>query len=236
MQRISPNVWMWSETHGEARGEPYPWNSFVIRVPQHKVLALIDPLPASDADVREIETIGKPTHIVLTCEYHLRSTDWFKKRYGCLVLANEVEIDRYEVAPDCAFRSGESLWQLIDLVFIPHASYPETALLVKESGGVLIVGDLLSGERLDKGIPKGGLGIFGPQFIVDLQKTRASLRGLLDYSFQIMCFGHGHPLTGHPKEALRSYLDNDDAWEDLQRLQIERQEHGTEVGLSGYLR
>ena len=236
MQRISRNVWLWSEIHGEARGEPYPWNSFVIRAPDHDVLALVDPLPASPEDLKRIEAIGKPTHVVLTCEFHRRNTDWCAARWGCQILANETELDRYEAAPDRAFRSGESLWGFVDLIDLPDGYYPETSLLVRESGGILIVGCLLSGERLDRGIPKGSLGIVGPEFIVDLAKARTSLRGLLDHSMQVMCFGHGYPLMDDPKEALRRYLDNDDAWAELQRLQIRNQEDGMKVAASGYIR
>ncbi len=220
MQRISPNVWMWSEIHGETRDEPYPWNSFVINVPYEGVVALVDPLPIADDDLREVERIGQPSHIVLTCEYHLRNSEKFRERWGCKILANEAELDRYEVELGGTFKGGESLWHIIDLIFVPDLYFPETALLVKESGGVLIVGDILSGGRMDMGIPEGEIGIIAPNYIRDLGAARQSLSSLLDLSFSTICFGHGHPVLVSPKEKLRAYLEDDRVWDKLRQDQI----------------
>ena len=54
LERISRNVYRWSEIHGEARNAPYTWNSYVINCPDDGVLALVDPLPMSDDEAREI--------------------------------------------------------------------------------------------------------------------------------------------------------------------------------------
>ena len=216
MQPISPHVWMWQEIHGEARGEPYPWNSYVIDVPDWDILALVDPLDMSEDVAQEIEHIGTPTHILLTCDYHLRSSETYRKRWGCKIWVNEAEVDRYDVAIDGTFLDGQRLWNFIELIFVPGVKFLETAFRMGENRNVLIMGDLLAGERKDQGIPKDALAICGPQYIPDLRQARHSLSRLLDYEFEVMCFAHGTPVWEGAKEKLERYLNDDQIWQVLE--------------------
>ena len=224
LYQISPSVYSWPETHGAERGEPYPWNSYVIHLPDQNVLALIDPLAASDETLHAIETLGTPTHILLTCEFHLRESEVYQERWGCELHVNEVESDRYDVLIDGLFYHSEKLWDFIDPITITGVYYPETAFLISESGGILIVGDLLSGGRKDQNIPEGDLGIMGPEYIRDLNKARQSLTKLLGYEYTTMCFGHGVPLYQNARGILRDYIQNDAMWNYLAELKRTRPE------------
>ena len=215
LRQVTPHVYCWSEIHGEARNEPYPWNSYLIDVPNDDVVALIDPLPISSDGAQEIEENRIPTHILLTCEYHLRESELLKQRWGCEIWANEIELDRYEKPLDGKFTHGQRLWNFIDTIYVPDVYYPETVLLVREVGGVLIVGDMLSGGRLDVGIPDGNLGIYAPEYIANLEKARRSISKLLSYSYNLICFGHGTPIVDEPKAKLKRYVESDDIWENL---------------------
>ena len=82
LEQVSPSIWMWSEIHGEARGEAYPWNSYLIRIPDEEEIVLVDPLPMSSEELSYVEQTGIPTYIVLTCEYHLRHAEEWRKRWG----------------------------------------------------------------------------------------------------------------------------------------------------------
>ena len=75
LTQVSSSVFCWSEIHGAARNEPYPWNSFVVRTDYGDGLVLVDPFPLFAEDARGIEAMGKPAHILLTCEYHLRESE-----------------------------------------------------------------------------------------------------------------------------------------------------------------
>ncbi len=66
LQQISSHIHCWSEIHGAARDEPYPWNSYLIDVPDEDAAVLVDPLSVSSDDAQEIEQIRIPTHILLT--------------------------------------------------------------------------------------------------------------------------------------------------------------------------
>ena len=109
LEQVSPSIWMWSEIHGEARGEAYPWNSYLIRIPDEEEIVLVDPLPMSSEELSYVEQTGIPTYIVLTCEYHLRHSEEWRKRWGCKILANEMETLRYQTRLDGIFRYSLSM-------------------------------------------------------------------------------------------------------------------------------
>ena len=215
LRQISSHIYCWSEIHGADRNEPYPWNSYLIDVPDRDVLALVDPLPVPSDGAQEIERLGFPTHILLTCEFHLRESETLRRRWGCEIWANEIELDRYEAPLNGTFAHGQRLWDFVDLIYVPDVYFPETVLLVREDDGGLIVGDMLSGGRLDAGIPDGNLGIYAPEYIPNLEKARRSISKLLSYSYNLICFGHGTPIVDEPKAKLKRYVENDDVWESL---------------------
>jgi len=224
LNRISDNVYYWLEVHGAQRNEAYPWNSYVIHIPGQNVLALVDPLAASAETITAIETLGTPTHILLTCEFHLRESEIFQERWGCELHVNEVECNRYDILIDGLFYQGEHLWDFIDPITVTGVYYSETALLVHEKGGILIIGDLLAGGRKDHGIPDGDLGIIGPEYIRDLDKARQSLTKLLNYDYNTIVFGHGTPIFKNPKQKLQNYIEDNAVWGHLAELKETRPE------------
>ena len=42
---------------------------------RQKILALVDPLVASADEIRALEALGPPTHVLLTCNWHLRNAE-----------------------------------------------------------------------------------------------------------------------------------------------------------------
>ena len=57
---------------------------------------------------------------------------------------------------------------------------------------------------------------YAPQYLVDIEKARASLRMLMDLEFDLLCFGHGSPILNRAKRVLRQYIENDSIWKDLE--------------------
>ena len=224
LKRISANVLSWSEIHGAARNEPYPWNSYLIPVPQQEVLVLVDPLPLSPEEMREIEAIGTPTHILLTNNYHLRESAVFRQRWGCEIRLHESGLKDAEVRIDKPLQDGDVLWEMIEVIHIPDMSFAdEVSFLVKGEAGTLIVGDALCGGRKDRGVPDGGLWVNGPEYFPDLQAARRSLSKLKKHSFERLCFAHGSPITQAAKEKLDELIENDDVWAKLNVEQVERE-------------
>ena len=115
-----------------------------------------------------------------------------------------------ETTIDGTFESGDRLWDAVEVIHIPHVGWgEETAFLVEQEKGLLIVGDAVCGGRADIGVPEGEIGIFTNQLeaIPDRQKARNSLMGLMEYPFDAICFAHGSPIRHRAKAALQRFLD-----------------------------
>ena len=222
LEQLSNRVYRWVEVHGAALGAPYRWNSYAVHVPEREVLALIDPLAMDERDALALESIRRPSHIVLTCEFHLRESEPYRKRWGSTLLANEVERERYSTTPDGWFRDGDTLLETIGCVLVPGGFFPETALLVQGDPTVLIIGDILSGARCDAGIPDGELGIAFPEYVPDLDSIRRSLERLSGLEFDLLCFGHGEPVRRQPRKKLRKLCESDEVWSRLEELKARR--------------
>ena len=223
LKQISENVLSWSEIHGAARNESYPWNSYLISVPRQDVLVLVDPLPLSVEEMREVEAIGTPTHILLTNNYHLREAAAFRQRWDCAIRLHESGLKDAEERIDKPLQDGDVLWDVIEVIHIPDMSFAdEVSFLVKGEGGTLIVGDALCGGRKDRGVPEGSLWVNHPEYFPDLQAARKGLSKLKAYSFERLCFAHGSPITRTAKEKLDELIENDDVWAKLEVEQVER--------------
>lgn len=203
------DVYYWTERHGKP-DTTYDWNSYAIHIDQADILALVDPLPLTDTEIRQIEKIGMPTHILLTCNWHLREGEIFRERWGCKIYLNVLGLPEVETAINGTFKGGDRLWGAVEVIHLPHSGWTEeTAFLVEQEKGILIVGDAVCGGRADLGVPDGEIGIFTNQLeaISDCQKARNSLVGLMDYPFDAICFAHGTPIRCQAKAALQRFLD-----------------------------
>jgi len=213
---LTPHLFTWAEIHGASRGQAYNWNSFLVRDESNSVRVLIDPLPLSADEIQQIDKLGGPTHLMLTCTYHERCLTEFKQKWGCEVLLHENQVQEAEFAVDDTFADGNVLWDLVEVVHVPDVRHgEEVSFYLKPHGGAFIFGDLLSGGRKDSGIPDGNVGINAPEYLVGLDTARLSLRMLLHFEFDLMCFGHGSPVARGAKEVLRQFIECDATWEDL---------------------
>ena len=223
LTKLTPNLFTWAEVHGASRNQAYNWNSFLVQDESNSVRALIDPLPLSANQIQQIDTLGGPTHLMLTCVYHERSLMEFKRRWDCQVLVHENQGQDAEFVFDDTFADRDVLWDLVEVVRVPNVRHrEEVCFYLKNHKGALIIGDLLSGGRKDSGIPDGNVGINAPEYLVALDKARLSLSVLLHFEFNLMCFGHGSPIVRGAKEVLKRFIECDITWEDL----AQRREEG----------
>ena len=153
LQQISSNVYRWTELHGAARNEPYDWNSYIVHLPEANKLALVDPLPLSNDEIRQLESIAKPTDILLTNSWHLREAERYRQKWGGNIYLNRTGVDEEEVPIDETLQEGDRLWDAIHVVDLSGVYLEnETAFWVN---GVWIIGDALCGGRIDQGIADG---------------------------------------------------------------------------------
>ena len=147
LRHLYGDVYCWTERHGKPQ-TTYDWNSYAIRIDQANVLALVDPLPLTNAEIRQIEEIGTPTHILLTCNWHLRESEIYRQRWGSVIYLNALGLAEAETAIEGTFEGGDRLWDAIEVIHIPHVGWgEETTFLVEQEKGLLIVGDAVCGGR-----------------------------------------------------------------------------------------
>ncbi|MCZ6679778.1 MAG: MBL fold metallo-hydrolase [Candidatus Poribacteria bacterium] len=209
LQQLYGEVYCWTERHGKPE-TTYYWNSYAIRIDSANTLALVDPLPMSDEVMQNVEEVGTPTHILLTCNWHLRESEMFRQKWGCKIYINELGLEEAETSMDGTFKHGDSLWGVVEMIHLPDVNWQEeTAFLVHQEQGLLIIGDAVAGGRADLGIVDGEVGVHPPTRITDLQKEkpRKTLDNLMKYPFDTMCFGHGSPILHKAKAVLRQFID-----------------------------
>ncbi len=223
LTELTPHLFTWSEIHGASRNQAYHWNSFFVHDESISIRVLIDPLPLSESEIQWLDNIGGPTHLILTCTYHERCLRKFKQKWGCEVLLHEKQAPEAEFAFDNTFADRDVLWDFIEVVRVPDVRHcEEVSFYLRPFGGTFICGDLLSGGRKDKGIPDGKIGINAPEYLVNINKARFSLRILLHFEFDLMCFGHGSPVVSGAKDVLRHFIECDTTWKDL----VQKREEG----------
>ncbi|MEM6992273.1 MAG: hypothetical protein AAF721_17310 [Myxococcota bacterium] len=175
-------------------------------------------------DERDLELLGSPTHIILTCDYHERACSGFRARWGCKTLIHERQVASAECEWDGLLRHGDLIWEGVEVIRVPDVRFAEELSFFVRADKALIVGDLLSGGRRDRGIAAGQLGIAAPELCVDLDKARQSLGHLLSLPFEILCFGHGSPIRTGARDVLRRYVESDAVWAGLEKLRTERRQ------------
>ena len=217
LNQFSPDVFAWSEPHGSSGGR-YRWFSYAIRVADKGVFALVDPLQASAQEIQALEAIGPPTHVLLTCNWHLRNAEEYRSQWGCRVLVHELSLASTQTLIVSTFQVGDQLWGAVTTIHLPGmSSWPEeTAFLVVSGDGILIVGDAFCGERADAGIPVAAVGKHGPSYNhAEQRRARQSAQRLLALPFDGMVFGRGEPSMRNAKSPLGQFIANDDFFEPI---------------------
>ena len=176
---IGGRVYGWSDTASWA-GRPektFERNGFLLDLRHVGVVALVDPPTCSAEQEATLLELGGPTHVLLTCEEHLREALVYRERFGCELWLSEVA--EVEQVVDRRLADGERLWGCVDAHLLPDVYWPEeTVFVVEGDERVTVVGDALCGGRDDIGVPDGAIGIFSTRYITDRVKARLSLERL----------------------------------------------------------
>ena len=159
-------------------------------------VVLIDPLPlAEDA----LATLGAVEAIVLSNGSHQRASWRLRRELGVAVYAPEL-VREVEEEPDVRYREGDPLPGGLQALYAPGPGTTQHFLLVRRNGGVLITGDTVVNS------PKHGLAFVPERFDPDRNQTRQTTRRLLDLEFDVLCVGHGPPVTDGPKRQIEELL------------------------------
>lgn len=214
LNRISPKIYSWSEKHGNP-GEYYDWHSYLLVVSPTKIV-LVDPLPACEKVIKDIEDIGIPTDILLTCNWHTRDTDRYRKQWNCNVFLNEKGINKAEIEINDTFNKNDVLWNEVSFISLSDLSWPEEVAINYENN--LLILDALVGGRDDIGIKDGDIGIhpnrFNMEHIIDLEIAKKLILKLSLLPIESIYFGHGTPILNNPSKALVALSKKLEYWKD----------------------
>jgi glyoxylase-like metal-dependent hydrolase (beta-lactamase superfamily II) len=157
---------------------------------------LIDPLPLADDALRRL---GEVRAIALTSGSHQRSAWRLRRELGAAVHAPALS-QALEEEPDARYGDGDELPGGLKAVFTPGAGTTQHTFLLAQGPGIAFLPDLVA-----RG-PAGAL-FLPTEYMHDPDEARRSLEKLLDLPFDILCLGHGAPLSGGAHEAIRRALE-----------------------------
>ena len=164
---------------------------------------LIDPVESSQLVLPH--DIDKAAAVIIMSSSHERSARLFAKRADAKIYVPEDTVDKLEDLEIVeTYKDGDVLpGNLLAISISGDAcSSGEHALLSPLHGGTLFVADCLgtTAKWAPWNIPLGAHPISHPQ-------PSISLARLLTYSFENLLPGHGHPIVGDAKIAVRNLLN-----------------------------
>ena len=187
MDELAPGLWRWTAAHPDWKdGDDWEQEVGCVYYEAPAATVLIDPLVPNSADRdrffealdRDVERRGFPVSILLTCEWHARSTEELSERYGAGVDV-PAGLKAYEL-PEI----DERIW------WIP-------------GHGVLVPGDVLLGEGDGqvRVCPDSWLGERSSP-----ESIRAALAPLLELQVERILVSHGEPVLAHGRAVLEAAL------------------------------
>jgi glyoxylase-like metal-dependent hydrolase (beta-lactamase superfamily II) len=162
---------------------------------------LIDPLPMKQKDLKRH---GPVKAILLTASCHERSAWRYRNALKVPVYAPQGGVD-FEETPDRWYKAGDQLPGGLRAIHAPGPTEAHYALYAAREGGVVFCADLLTNAE------GKGLAFVPDEYQDEPERTRDSVRQLLDLSFEVLCSNHGVPVTRAAKETMRQALTRDQA-------------------------
>jgi glyoxylase-like metal-dependent hydrolase (beta-lactamase superfamily II) len=189
---ILPGLWSW--TIGDPRIGGFASTSHALATDDGVVL--IDPHRlAPDA----LAALGEVTAIVLACGPHQRSAWHYRRQLGVPVYAPQ-GLQQIDETPDHSYGEGETLPGGLRTVFAPGPGTKQYVLLSAGDPKILFAADHFVHP------PGGELGFVSDEHIHDPAQARETVKRLLELDFEILCTGHGPPVTDDPKSAIRALV------------------------------
>jgi glyoxylase-like metal-dependent hydrolase (beta-lactamase superfamily II) len=188
---VVPGVWHW-----RIHDERIDFLSAAHAVRADGGSVLVDPLPV---DSGQLAKVGDVTAIVLTCGSHGRSAWRLRDELGVPVHVPSLSETLRDRA-DGTYGDGDELPGGLRAVFTPGAGTTQHTLVLRDPA-VAFVPDLLAQAEGEE------LSLIPAEYMADAAEARRSVEKLLDLDIEILCLGHGVPVTENAKAALRRALE-----------------------------
>jgi glyoxylase-like metal-dependent hydrolase (beta-lactamase superfamily II) len=194
VQRIAEGLWHWTAPHPDwTVGADWDRDVGCVYWEADDAVVLVDPLVPSDepdrqrfleALDRDVARVGRPVAILLTCEWHVRSTSELAERYRACV----VEPRTADALPGSARAFAAEVAEEV-VYWLPgaRAVVPGDTLLGTDDGVTLCPASWLEG--------RGGLG-----------ELARELAPLLELPVERVLTSHGPPMLADGRDALARAL------------------------------
>ena len=196
VRRIDEGLWRWTTPHPDwTPADDWPREVGCVYWEAPDAVVLVDPLIPSGPDERErflhhldrdVERVGRPVAILLTCAWHGRSADELAERYGGSLTARPAPGDPLPAGVR-AVDTGPAI---------------DESVLVLGGAGAVVPGDTLLGDW------RGGVTMCPESWLGGATHADlgAALRALLDERVEHVLTSHGEPALGNGRDALRHAL------------------------------
>jgi len=162
-------------------------------------VTLIDPLPL---EPEQLARLGTVETILMGSPSHQRCAWSYRREHKAKVYAPE-GFSGLEEKPDRIFKEGDPLPGGLRPVHAPGPNQAHYAFHLDRRPGVLLCTDLWH-------VTKTGEVEFLPdKYMSDAERARETARRLLDVNFDILCFGHGDPITRGAQKFLADLVRKD---------------------------
>lgn len=165
-------------------------------------LTVVNSVRLTDAGERELEKLGKVTHVVRIGAFHGADDPWFVRRFGASLWAPAGLSPKGNVTHDHELKPGNSPIEGSSVFLFERGQKPEAALVLERDGGILLTCDSFQNWTTFDGCSPAGKVMmrvmgFGPTLIGGpwLKYMGPEIRGDFDrlakVSFKHLAPAHG---------------------------------------------
>jgi glyoxylase-like metal-dependent hydrolase (beta-lactamase superfamily II) len=193
VEEVVPGVWHWS-----IHDDRINYISASHAVSSDDGTVLIDPVRLTD---EAFGGLGRVTAICLTTSEHQRASWHYRRELDAKVYAPALS-KQVEEEPDVRYGEGDELPGGLRPVFTPGAGTTQHTFLLDRDGGVAFVPDYLIRS------PGKEVRLIPEDYAQDVDAAqRTVVEKLLTLPFEILCLGHGNPITAGAKDQIRAALE-----------------------------
>ncbi len=198
MKRVMfDDLYTWSVFNEEKQ---FDFNGFLWVREEGNVL--IDPVPMSAGDIKQMDELGGAALIVLTNRDHERDAVAFKEHTGARIVAHEADAPLFELAVDRTVTDGEEIRPDLRVLHLAHGKSPGEIALLWRNNSVAFIGDYVWGH------PVGSLTLGAEPAVSDPAKAALQLRKLLAIpQLDALLLGDGHSILSGARDALIAMLE-----------------------------
>jgi glyoxylase-like metal-dependent hydrolase (beta-lactamase superfamily II) len=157
---------------------------------------LIDPISLAPDALTSLNCVAG---IIVTNDNHLRASAQFADRFRVPIYAEATTASALPGATRIDF--GSPFAPGLTAIPVNGAAAGEIAIYWEADKGTMVIGDALINFE------PYGFTLLPAKYCSNFKLMRASLRKLLDYSFERMVFSHGEPILSHARDRLEALLE-----------------------------